>query len=75
MTTASTLSLDIEHNPLKAKMYFSIKEYPFALLATLLNREQDVISCVKHSKLKKEYHHEGIRELLDRPLNKKNKKS
>lgn len=61
----------IEHNPLKAKMYSSIGEYPFTLLATLLNKEQDVISCAKHSKLKKEYYHKGIQELLEQVLSKK----
>jgi len=66
-----TLFRYIEHNPLKAKMYTSVGEYPFTLLATMLNKEQDVISCAKHSKLKKEYHHEGIQELLEKPLNKK----
>ena len=66
-----TLFRYIEHNPLKAKMYANVGEYPFTLLATMLNKEQDVISCAKHSKLKKEYHHEGIQELLEKPLNKK----
>ena len=61
----------IEHNPLKAKMYTKIGEYPFTLLASILNKEQVVIDCAKHSKLKKEYHHEGVQELLERPLNKK----
>ncbi len=37
----------------------------------MLNKEQDVVSCAKHSKLKKEYHLEGIQELLEKPLNKK----
>ncbi len=66
-----TLFRYIEHNPLKAKMYTSVGEYPFTLLATMLNKEQDVISCAKHSKLKKEYHHEGIQELLEKSLSKK----
>jgi len=61
----------IEHNPLKAKMYSSVGEYPFTLLATLLNKEQDIIACAKHSKLKKEYHHKDIQELLEQPLSKK----
>ena len=69
-----TLFRYIEHNPLKAKMYASVGEYPFTLLAAMLNKEQDVISCAKHSKLKKEYHHEGIQELLEKPLNKKEQK-
>ena len=30
-----------------------------------------MIPCTKHSKLKKEYHYEGIQELLEKPLNKK----
>ena len=41
------------------------------MLATMLNKEQDVISCDRHSKLKKEYHHKGIQKLLEKPLNKK----
>lgn len=61
----------IEHNPLKAKMYQCIGDYPFTLLATLLNKEQEVIPCAKYSKLKKEYHYKGIQELLEKPLNKK----
>jgi len=69
-----TLFRYIEHNPLKAKMYKSAGDYPFTLLATILNREQDIISCAKHSKLKKEYHYEGIQELLEKPLNKKEQK-
>ncbi len=41
----------------------------------MLNKELNVISCARHSKLKKEYHHEGIQELLKKPLSKKvNKK-
>ena len=70
-----TLFRYIEHNPLKTKMYSSVGEYPFTLLATLLNTEQDVISCAKHSKLKKEYHYEGTQELLEKPLNKKEQKA
>jgi len=66
-----TLFRYIEHNPLKAKMYQKIGEYPFTLLATILNKEQKVIPCAKHSKLKKEYHYKNIQELLEQPLNKK----
>ena len=55
-------------------MYNHVGEYPFTLLATTLNKEQDVISCARHSKLKKEYHNEGIQELLEKPLNKKEQK-
>ena len=69
-----TLFRYIEHNPLKAKMYKTVGEYPFTLLATILNKTQDVISCAKHSRLKKEYHHEGIQELLEKPLNEKEQK-
>ena len=64
----------IEHNPIKAKMSKSIGEYPFTLLASLLNRYQEVIPCAKHSKLIKEYHHEGIQELLEKPLSKAEQK-
>ena len=28
-------------------------------------------TCARHSKLKKEYHYEGMKELLEKPLNKK----
>ena len=33
-----------------------------------------IISCAKHSELKKEFHHEGIQELLETTLTKKEKK-
>lgn len=61
----------IEHNPLRAKMAKQVGDYPFTLLATMLNPKQDVMPCAKHSRLKKEYHHEGIQELLEKPLSKK----
>ncbi len=64
----------IEHNPIKAKMSQNIGEYPFTLLATLLNNHQEVIPCAEHSKLKKEYYYEGIQELLEKPLSKKEQK-
>lgn len=69
-----TLFRYIEHNPIKAKMVQEVGEYPFSLLATLLNKDQEIIPCAKHSKLKKEYHYEGIQELLQRPLSKKEQK-
>ena len=69
-----TLFRYIEHNPLKAKTYHTVGEYPFTLLGSMLNKEQDVISCAKHSKLKKEYHHKGIQELLEQVLSKKEQK-
>ncbi len=65
----------IEHNPLKAKLSQDIGSYPFTLLATLLNKNREVILCAKHSKLIKEYHYEGIQELLGKPLNKKEKQA
>ena len=58
----------IEHNPVKAKMTQTAGEYPFTLLATQLNRDLEVISCAKHSKIIKELHEEGIQELLETPL-------
>ncbi|MEA3417985.1 MAG: transposase [Campylobacterota bacterium] len=64
----------IEHNPINAKMTQRIGEYPFTLLAALLNKNQELISCAKHSKLKKEYHYESIQEMLSRPLSKKEQK-
>ena len=45
--------------------------YPFTLVATMLNRDQEIIPCAKHSKLIKEYHYAGIQELLEKPLSKK----
>ena len=64
----------IEHNPIKARMSKTIGEYPYTLLATLLNKDQVVIPCANHSKLKKEYHYEGIQDLLEKPLNKQEQK-
>jgi len=64
----------IEHNPIKARMSQNVGEYPFTLLATLLNSNQEVIKCAEHSKLKKEYHYEGIQELLEKPLSKQEQK-
>ena len=63
-----TLFRYIEHNPIKAKMAHAIGEYPFTLLATLLNTGTEVISCAKHSKLVNELHEEGIQELLQTQL-------
>ena len=48
-----------------------IGKYPFTLLATLLDTNKKLIPCAKHSKLKKELHHEGIQELLETKLTKK----
>jgi len=61
----------IEHNPIKARMTKKVGEYPYTLLATLLNPQLDLISCAEHSRLKKELHYEGIQELLEKKLNKK----
>lgn len=65
----------IEHNPIEAKMSQAIGEYPYTLLATLLNKYQEVIPCAKHSKLKKEYHYEGVQDLLEKPLSIKEQKA
>lgn len=65
-----TLFRYIEHNPIQAKIAKHIGEYPFTLLATLLNANEEVISCAKHSKLKKELHYEGIQEHLEMALSK-----
>ena len=65
----------IEHNPLKAKLCTEVGEYPYTLLATMLSSNKEIIPCAKHSKLKKEYHYEGIQELLEKPLNKKEQKA
>jgi REP element-mobilizing transposase RayT len=61
----------IEHNPIKAKRAQAIGEYPYTLLATLLNKHQKIIPCAQHSRLKKEYHYDGIQELIEKPLSKK----
>ncbi len=58
----------IEHNPIKAKITQKIGEYPFTLLATILDENREVISCSKHSKLKKEIEYEGIQEHLEMAL-------
>ena len=70
-----TLFRYIEHNPLKTKRIQKIGEYPFTLLATLLNKREEVIPCAQHSKLKKEFHYEGIQELLETTLTKKEQKA
>ena len=61
----------IEHNPIKARMAKNVGEYPYTLLATLLNPKLELIPCAKHSKLRKELHYEGVQELLERKLSKK----
>jgi len=65
----------IEHNPIKAKMAKRVGEYPFTLLATLLNSKQEIIECAKHSKLKSEIEYEGIQEHLEMALSKKELKA
>jgi len=55
----------IEHNPIEAKITDKVGEYPFTLLATVLNSDQEVISCAEHSQIKKEIEYEGIREHLE----------
>ncbi len=66
-----TLFRYIEHNPLKAKISTAVGEYSFTLLATVIDKERNVIPCAKHSKLIREYRHKGIQELLEKPLNTK----
>ena len=61
----------IEYNPIKVRMAKSVGEYPYTLLATLLNSKLQLIPCAQHSKLKKELHYEGVQELLERKLSKK----
>jgi len=58
----------IEHNPIEAKIANKIGKYPFTLLATVLNDNQEVIPCAKHSQIKKEIEYEGIREHLEMAL-------
>ncbi len=60
----------IEHNPIEAKMTNRIGEYPFTLLATVLNENQEIIPCAEHSKIKEEIEYEGIREHLEMALTK-----
>jgi putative transposase len=59
----------IEHNPIEAKMSKKIGEYPFTLLATVLNNDKEVIPCAQHSQIKREIKHEGIREYIKIALN------
>ena len=66
-----TLFRYIEHNPIKAKMTQSVGGYPFTLLATQLNSDLEVILCAKHSKLILELYEEGVQELLERTLSKR----
>ena len=61
----------IEHNPIKARMAKNVGEYTYTLLATLLNPKLELIPCAKYSKLKRELHYEGVQELLERKLSKK----
>jgi len=58
----------IEHNPIEAKITKKVGEYPFTLLATILNDNQEIIPCALHSKLKKEIEYEGIQEHLEMVL-------
>ena len=51
-----------------------VGEYPFTLLATLINTNQETIECAKHSKLKSEIEYEGIQEHLEMTLSKKERK-
>ena len=46
-----------------------VGEYPFTLLATIMNSEKEMIECAKHSKLKNEIEYEGIQEHLEMALN------
>ncbi len=50
-----TLFKYIEHNPIKAKLSNKVGEYPYTLLATILNKKLNLIPCANDSKLKKEY--------------------
>ena len=64
-----TLFRYIEHNPLKAKLVEKVGEYPYTLLAPLLNKFLKLPRCAEHSLLKKELHQEGVLELLEIALN------
>ena len=65
----------IEQNPIEAKMTKRIGQYPFTLLATILNEKQETIECAKHSKLKNEIEYEGIQEHLEIRLTSKELKA
>lgn len=57
----------IEHNPIEAKISTKIGEYPYTLVATLLNKNLSMIPCAKNSKLKKEF--VNISDFLEAQLN------
>jgi len=64
----------IEHNPIDAKISKKVGEYPFTLVATIINPNQEVIKCAKHSKLKNEIEYEGIQEHLEMTLSDQERK-
>jgi len=59
-----TLFRYIEHNPIEAKMVQKIGEYPFTLLATLLDPSRSPIGCAEHSRLWQEIENEGVQDHL-----------
>lgn len=65
----------IEHIPTKARISKQVGEYPFTLLASVLNDNQEVIPCAKNSKILKEINYEGMRERLELALSKKELKN
>jgi rRNA-processing protein FCF1 len=49
---------------LQGKITNKIGEYPFTLLATVLNNNQEVILCANNSQLKQEIENKGIKKYL-----------
>lgn len=53
----------IEQNPIEAGIVKEIKEYPYTLASSLINK-QDVVECAKNSKLLKELSYENIQDII-----------
>ena len=60
-----TLFRYIEHNPIQAKLADEIGQYEYTLLAPVLNKYLKLPKCAEHSQLKKEFHNQGVQELLE----------
>ena len=64
-----TLFKYIEYNPINANIAKKIGQYPYTLLATIINKDLKVIPCANDSKLKKEFLH--LKEFLNIDFDKK----
>ena len=53
----------IEQNPIEAGMAREIKEYPYTLASSLINK-QEIIICAKDSKMIKELEYENIQDIV-----------